>query len=514
MNPMTSALPLPFDDVWPEEEPPRSSTHRTRDWHPPIAMLGVPFDNVTTEQAVEIIEDMVASRRPHYLATANVDFTVQALRDPELRRILLDAHLVVCDGMPLVWASKWLGNPLRERVAGSDLVPLLLEVAERKGYRVFFLGGQKDIARRAVANAVAKHPGLKVAGVHSPPFAPLSEMDHNAICKRVRDSGADLLFVSFGCPKQEKWIAMNYQRCGTPVTIGVGATIDFLAGSMKRAPRWMQVTGMEWAFRLAQEPRRLFKRYATDLVVFGTAIARQVWQLRGQPRGDWNPSFSPAVDILSNVLPLPKRLDAIEVRDEEATWQFVLEHPHPCILDASALEFVDSTGVGLLVRLRKSARENGNRLIIANTTPALKRVLSLMKLDGLFEQASSLEEARRKLDDTDAICPVGSVNADHDEGSGMAWQHEVIATNVDEVWKLCDELISGLELRGGGTLTINLATLGFADTAGIGLMVRVKKQGAMRGVLVEFVHPSSVILALLRVLRLDTYLLKPTSGGC
>ncbi len=387
MNTLNARLPMLPVGAWAADEPAPASPARPRELHPPIVMLGVPFDNVTTREAIDLIENMVASQKPHYLATANVDFTVQALRDQELRRILLEAHLVVCDGMPLVWASKWLGNPLPERVAGSDLVPLLLETSERKGYRVFFLGGREDISQRAVNNALAKHPRLQVAGVYSPPFAPLEKMDHRDICARIRESKADLLFVSFGCPKQEKWIAMNYKECGASVSVGVGATIDFLAGAVSRAPRWMQMSGLEWIYRLLQEPRRLFRRYATGLFVFTTAIARQAWQLRSPVAKEEHLVPAHSLEVTPRLVRLPQRLDAAEVRDQEATWQYLMEETRDLYLDAASVEFVDSTGVGLLVRLRKAAKEHGRRLVITGATPFMKRALSLMKLEKLFEFA-------------------------------------------------------------------------------------------------------------------------------
>src|SRR5690349_14579030 len=197
---------------------------------PPIAILGVPFDNVTTAETIDLIQRMVASRQPHYLVTANVDFLVQAQEDVELRRIMFDAHLVLCDGTPLVWASRLLGNPLPERVAGADLVPLLMRVAEEKEFRIFFLGATPESAQRAVDNLKLRHPKLVIAGHYSPPFGKLLEMDHDEIRRRITEARPDLLFVSFGCPKQEKWIAMHYLSLGVPVSVGVGATIDFLAG--------------------------------------------------------------------------------------------------------------------------------------------------------------------------------------------------------------------------------------------------------------------------------------------
>src|SRR5690349_14239960 len=199
---------------------------------PPIAILGVPFDNVTTAETIDLIQRMVASRQPHYLVTANVDFLVQAQTDVELRRILFDAHLVLCDGTPLVWASRLLGNPLAERVAGADIVPLLIQVAAQRNYRIFLLGATPDSAQRATDN-LRHHYGDTLIAVHySPPFSKLLEMNHEEINQRILAAQPDMLFVTFGCPKQEKWIAMHYRALGVPVTAGVGATIDFLSGQM------------------------------------------------------------------------------------------------------------------------------------------------------------------------------------------------------------------------------------------------------------------------------------------
>src|ERR1043166_86397 len=144
---------------------------------PPIAILGVPFDNVTKTEAIHRIEEMIASGQPHYIVTPNVDFLVQARQDLELRRILLEAHLVVCDGTPLVWASRLLGNPLPERVAGSDLATLLIQRAAEKKLRLFLLGASPEANAQAVTRLKAQHPALNVVGNFSPPFKSLLEMD-------------------------------------------------------------------------------------------------------------------------------------------------------------------------------------------------------------------------------------------------------------------------------------------------------------------------------------------------
>lgn len=245
----------------------------------PVHLLGVPFDNVTFHETLARIEEMILSRQPHYVATANVDFVVRARRDPRFRRALLGAHLILCDGTPLIWASRIFRNPLPERVAGSDLVPELVKLAAQKNYSLFFLGTTPEACAQAAANVRKQFPEL-VVDYFSPPFRPLHEMDNGEIAKRIRAAQPDIVLVAFGSPKAEKWMEANYRALGVPVMIGVGATIDFLAGHVKRAPLWMRRCGLEWIFRLLQEPRRLFKRYMIDLWHFGIAFAEEFWKLK------------------------------------------------------------------------------------------------------------------------------------------------------------------------------------------------------------------------------------------
>jgi N-acetylglucosaminyldiphosphoundecaprenol N-acetyl-beta-D-mannosaminyltransferase len=363
-------------------------------------MMGVPLDQLNTAQALQIVSEMIASRTPHLLATANVDFLAQVQSDDTLRRILVDADLILCDGTPLVWMSKWLGDPLPERIAGSDLVPLLLDLAQEKGHRVFFLGGRDEVVAIAEDKIKERWPVLQIAGMYSPPFAPMDKMDHAGICQRIRESNADMLFVSFGCPKQEKWLAMNFRDAGVPVAIGVGATIDFLAGVVKRAPVWMRKTGLEWFFRVAQEPKRLAHRYWTDICVVGPGLIKQL--LKMGPRNQAPTKATEAgPSITSDPLPesrpspppivvLPERLDALSARDA-SLWPAV--ENRTLILDASRTTFLDSTGTGKLVRFARASREHGGLCILMGATPTVLSTLDLMKLRNLFTEVATLEEA-------------------------------------------------------------------------------------------------------------------------
>ncbi len=207
------------------------------------------------------MDHLISSRQPAYVITANLNYAMLTDRYPDLSPINHEAAFVVADGMPLLWAARWAGHPLPERVAGSDLIFQISERAAQKGYRVFLLGGAPGIAEEATANLVAKYPDLKVVGMESPPYRDLTETEHAELLARIRAQNPDILLVAFGQPKGERWIHANYKTLGVPLAIQVGASLDFAAQRVKRAPHWMQKTGLEWLFRLMLEPRRLASRY-------------------------------------------------------------------------------------------------------------------------------------------------------------------------------------------------------------------------------------------------------------
>ncbi|MGZ8937895.1 MAG: WecB/TagA/CpsF family glycosyltransferase [Limisphaerales bacterium] len=475
----------------------------------PIAILGVPFDNVSTAETLRIIDDMVASRLPHYLVTANVDFLVQAAHDVELRRILFDAHLVLCDGTPLVWASKLLGNQLPERVAGSDLVPLLLSVCAEKGYRPFFLGATPDSMEEAVTRAKKQFPKLNFAGHYSPPFNKLLEMDHEEIRDRIMSAQPDLLFVGFGCPKQEKWINMHYRSLGVPVSVGVGGTIDFLAGRLARAPRWMQKSGTEWIFRLAQEPKRLLRRYAKDLWHFSGAIAAQCWRLRARKR---RPKIQTPAEVRTasttpfQVLTLPPRLDFEEVHRIRHEMEATLLSPTPVVLDLKNVEFIDSTGVGLLIRLQKRARTGDHQLILANVPDNVERALELMRLNDFFITVSDLQAAEAHVRETGKYSAVQLRAHPSSPFPAVVWNGELTAANAEEIWiSTMDHLAARSLVQ--RALTIDLSKLTFLDSTGLSVMIRTRKYATRQGMKIQFVGARPNVLNVIRLSRLEDYLL-------
>ena len=476
---------------------------------PPIALLGVPFDNVTMAEAVERIEQMIASRAPHYVVTANVDFLVQARRDIELRRILLDAPLALCDGTPLVWASRLLGNPLPERVAGSDLAPLLIRLAAEKNYRLFLLGASPEANAQAVARLKAHHPALNLVGNYSPPFKPLLEMDHQEIKRRIHATRPDLLFVSFGCPKQEKWIAMHYRSLGVPVTIGVGATIDFLAGRVKRAPHWMQRTGTEWIFRVLQEPRRLFKRYVSDLWHFGRAILAQSWEMEWRPgtRRCATPSSPVVVEPRWQRIQASERLDARSIRRDAGVWERLRTDDRHCLLELGNVKFIDSTGVAVLVRLQKRMCAAGRQLILLAPGAAVRRALAQMRVEDIFEMATDVIEARELIKAREREQSAQVINGAR---RPLIWQGEITAANAEEVWLQTRAEINSMS-SWRKQWVVDLSHVRFIDSSGMGVMIRAKKYAPRRGACVRFAGATPVVRNVLRLSKLESFLLDDES---
>jgi N-acetylglucosaminyldiphosphoundecaprenol N-acetyl-beta-D-mannosaminyltransferase len=246
-------------------------------------LLDIPIDFVDVDSAVETIICAARERQFFQVATVNTDFLVTSRRDTEVRSILIHDHLNVPDGAPVVWAGKVLGPRTATRVAGADLVPALIKAACAERLRVFLLGGENSAASEAATLLKAQYPRLQLS-FFEPPRSPLDKMDSVAILRRIRDVEPHILLVALGHPKQDKWIHRN--RHSLPlVAIGVGCSLDLIAGRQLRAPAWMQSAGLEWAHRLVHEPRRLARRYAIDgLWVAGCLLPWVLSQLRSRAR--------------------------------------------------------------------------------------------------------------------------------------------------------------------------------------------------------------------------------------
>jgi N-acetylglucosaminyldiphosphoundecaprenol N-acetyl-beta-D-mannosaminyltransferase len=231
------------------------------------------IDVVNREEALRRAVSFARQSPCRFVVTPNSDHIVQLETHIDLRRVYEAAHLVVADGMPLVWGSRLLGKPLPERVTGSELMPRLCAEAARLGLRVYLLGGPPGVAELAKAKLEALYPGLLICGTDCPPFGFEKSPEQEArILQKIQAAAPDIVFVGLGAPKQELWMHRAAPQLQSGVLLGIGAALEFCAGTVRRAPVWMQCIGAEWIFRLCQEPRRLAKRYLRDteilLIIF------------------------------------------------------------------------------------------------------------------------------------------------------------------------------------------------------------------------------------------------------
>ncbi|RDJ24073.1 glycosyltransferase [Bosea caraganae] len=235
---------------------------RTRKEPARVDILGVRVSAINLPLALDTIESWIAERKQRYVCITGAHGVMESQRDETLRTIHNQAGLVTPDGMPLVWLSRLLGHSKTRRVYGPDLMRALSALSAKRGYRQFYYGGDVGVADALSAALTRSYPGLAVAGTLSPPFRPLSSEEDAGIVAQINAAKPDIVWVGLSTPKQEYWMASHAGRIDAPVMIGVGAAFDFLAGRKAQAPLWMQRNGLEWLFRLNQEPRRLLRRYA------------------------------------------------------------------------------------------------------------------------------------------------------------------------------------------------------------------------------------------------------------
>lgn len=243
-----------------------------------LEVLGCPLDVVTMDEAAARCEEAISSRRYLQHMSVNAAKLVALRDDPEMRRMISSCGLITADGQSVVWAVRVLGAKLPERVAGIDLMTRMLAVAEEKGYGVYVLGARREVLDTALARLREGYPRLRVAGSRDGYYADEEAAD---VCEEIRGSGADILFVAMSSPRKEYFLGDRGASLGVPFTMGVGGSIDVIAGLTHRAPRLLQRTGLEWAYRLAQEPRRLARRYLTTNVRFAAMVLRALITRRG-----------------------------------------------------------------------------------------------------------------------------------------------------------------------------------------------------------------------------------------
>jgi N-acetylglucosaminyldiphosphoundecaprenol N-acetyl-beta-D-mannosaminyltransferase len=242
-----------------------------------VNILGVDVCKMRMDEVLDLCDRHITQKQPLLLGVVNVAKVVNCRRDAELRRSVEEADVVVADGQPLVWLSRLMGDPLPERVAGIDIMLRLLQRGAERGYGVYFLGARDEVVRQVVETVRKHHPGVRVAGYRDGYFRPEEDQ---AVAQAIRDSGADILFVAMTSPRKENFLRQWRDHMLVPVCHGVGGSFDVVAGQTKRAPAWMQRWGLEWFYRMMQEPGRMWKRYLVTNSMFIALSMKEVFRTR------------------------------------------------------------------------------------------------------------------------------------------------------------------------------------------------------------------------------------------
>ena len=453
----------------------------------PAWLLGLPISSRNAEASVETLINWAREDSDHcrFVSTSNVDFLVNALawtpwrvRHPELLDVLRNSDMNTADGMPLVWATHLLGGNIPERVSGSDLIPSLARSAGRSNISIYLLGGNKETTQRATEVLLHDNPDLLIAGMDWPFVCTEGEgiafenENDRQICDKINRSGAQLLLIGFGNPKQEMWFQRNRSRLHTNVAMGVGGTFHFIAGDVLRAPPWMQKAGLEWVFRFLEEPKRLWKRYAVGLAKFSIMLAPPLAVhflfktfLRERRCPLRKRLFFSGEEIVQ-VISLPDHLTAKSIK---SVYQCLEEEIDAIlVLDASECRFVDAAGLGSLWQMLSNHDDNGcyiyapslffrflcriNRAtdFIAPLTCQRLPIL-LARLEERLPQAGGFVSFER-LGDSVSVSFLGAL----------------VANDLKEIHR--DEVIQAM---GQGNLTIDLRYCSRIDSVGLAFLAQL-----------------------------------------
>jgi|688.fasta_scaffold12777_13 N-acetylglucosaminyldiphosphoundecaprenol N-acetyl-beta-D-mannosaminyltransferase len=374
----------------------------------PIALMGVIAEGGTTDEIIQkiqiLIDEYHKDLHPRYVATANVNFLVQVNScisfdspHPELMHILREAKIVTIDGMPLVWLSNLLGSPVKQRVAGIDLLPKLADALSQKNQSLFLLGGQEKTLKLCILYLQALNPNVRIVGALHPKIYTEGEIQENnderdyLLAEQINRAAPDVLFINLGNPKQEIWFERIRNKLRVPVSIGVGGSFDLLTGMIPRAPVWMQKYGLEWLFRLYQEPKRLFKRYIIDLIKFPLLAIPLIIYHQLNNFFSWLGSPKKEKIILRNsllflsakqtiaALPLPRRLTAI-IAAELKTQLDDLFSQDGVIVDFKETTHIDLEGLAFLIMLWKKAKREKKPLYALNMSSRIRWLFRFHRL--------------------------------------------------------------------------------------------------------------------------------------
>jgi len=348
------------------------------------SILGLPFDMLNQQQAQDAVLSAIDNKQRCFLTTPNLNFLITAQDDAAFYQSVIDSDINIADGMPIVWLAKLLGLPIKERVAGSDLFAGLSQLKQReKKISVFFFGGQAGIAEQASLQLNQNSEGMLCCGYHDPGFVSIDEMSTEAIIQKINLANPDFLVVALGAGKGQAWIQQNKQRLNAPVISHLGAVINFVAGHVERAPVFWQRMGVEWLWRIKQEPL-LWKRYLFDGLAFIKLILTKVIPLAiydGYLRRstDFNEPMKVAIDdSTAQIISLSGSVKSIELDEIKSVFNKVLSSgDKDIILDFTKVTYIDAGFIGLLLLLQNKLHEQGRELVLQGVSMRCKCLLKL-----------------------------------------------------------------------------------------------------------------------------------------
>lgn len=492
---------------------------------PEVMILGVPVDNLslgsTVQRILSMIEDYRLDWRPRQVVTVNVDFLMNSLswlpfgpaRHPELLEILRNADLVTADGMPIVWLSRLLNAPIQARVTGADLVPALAKKIAQTGHSIYFLGGKDNIGQQAADKLIKDYPGLNVAGVDSPfVYTEGEEMltadvQDKAILEKINKVSPDVLLIGFGNPKQELWFNRNSHKLKAAVTIGIGGTYEFVVGNVSRAPVWVQNSGFEWVYRILQDPKRLWKRYAIAIPKLGiitiplllsNLIQRKKNQTLNHDNKVYTGNIVPGLNSYEVKIKLSKQLDSQSMQIIINSWENYSQEYKNLIFDYIDVETIDSNALGMLIRLYKRLQKN--QVSISSIGLLNNNIIRLLKLSHVWDLINESED-REKLP---LFFP------DQNKYIIITEQNKKL-TIANLVGRLDASAIAlmdfdeSIQLLGDGDCILDLSSLSFLDSTGLRFFFHLQRDLKRRNKQMILINLTEMTTQLLAITNLNNF---------
>lgn len=360
------------------------------DDHHQYSLLGLPFHAVTLSEAAKIVNDSIALRTPCFISTPNLNFTVMAQDDPDFYNSVIQSDLVVADGMPLIWVAKLLGLPITERVAGSDLFAYLSKQPRENKIRVFFFGGETGVAEKAHLTLNEISPGMESCGYYDPGFVSIDEMSSDQIIDHINSCEPDFILVALGAKKGQRWIMHNRDKLNAPVISHLGAVINFVAGSVQRAPEKWQRFGLEWVWRIKQEPK-LYKRYLGDGLRFVKMLVTQTLPLVLHSKKLIKHANTSHGDVLADTL-LPQEkfivslrgcIDTEQMGDFENVFQLALNSDKDVIIEGAEIQYLAMNAIARLLTFQGQLQKKQNVMILKDF-PA--RIMTLLRMSSVLNR--------------------------------------------------------------------------------------------------------------------------------